>query len=159
MNSPTLMILGIRTSRVCKWLRTLHAQYSLSYHQVSVTENDTTYHVLYSLLEKTNQECVFFDSNRNMNLHDASTILLRFPDWPFILELKSLDGIGNQKHKTETFNVGSPGGCKLYIQPACWTRYGIKVLGRHPTDDWFFGLFVLLIEPSASELWSIILFV
>jgi hypothetical protein len=218
-----------------------------------VTERDTACHVLYKLLGKENQECLFFDSSKGVKLHDASGNLndLSFQDRPFILKLNNSDGLGNQKYKNDgehdlrviktldrmkkqnesnpitedilerlskahntdkkninfktvyngsfsivytvndlasnivktlsgiskklktqfeqfkiakihpllfrpsfdishfdvrgnktfsnqidTFQIGPPGRTQLYTQPAGWTRYGLKVLGKYPNDKW-----------------------
>lgn len=219
----------------------------------NIADKHTACHVLYNLLGNNNQECLFFNSKQGMNLHDAAMNLvdLSFDDRPFVLKLKSLDGISNYRHKpgkeynmalvntldrvirrkntdpiieeivekladahnvdrkdiilktvylgsdsivytvrdltynvikklckassklraqfhefkaakihpllyrpsfdianfdnrgdkafntnAQTFEVGPPGRCKQYRQPAGWTRYGLKVLGRYPTDGW-----------------------
>jgi hypothetical protein len=43
-------------------------------------------------------------------------------------------------HKTfssqEIHQVGPPGRTKTYIQPAGYTRYGLKVLGKYSNDEW-----------------------
>ncbi len=66
-----------------------------------MSERSTACHVLYNLVEKENLECLFFDSEQGMNLHDASGNLndLSFEDRPFVLKLNNSDGLGNQKYK------------------------------------------------------------
>ncbi|CAF4623360.1 unnamed protein product, partial [Rotaria sp. Silwood2] len=53
-------------------------------------------------------------------------------------DISQFDARGNKtfSHKEGTFEVGPPGRTKSYIQPAGWTRYGLKVLGRYPNDEW-----------------------
>ncbi|CAF4574091.1 unnamed protein product [Rotaria sp. Silwood1] len=53
-------------------------------------------------------------------------------------DISHFDVRGNKTFSSqiETFQVGPPGRNKLYTQPASWTRYGLKVLGKYPNDDW-----------------------
>ncbi|CAF3896022.1 unnamed protein product [Rotaria sordida] len=53
-------------------------------------------------------------------------------------DIAQFDARGNKtfSHKEGTFEVGPPGRTKSYIQPAGWTRYGLKVLGRYTNDEW-----------------------
>ncbi|CAF1027864.1 unnamed protein product [Didymodactylos carnosus] len=218
-----------------------------------VNDRETLLHVLNNLLTNKNQQCLFYDSAKGINLHDASGNLadINFHDRPFVLKLKSSKGLGKDKiekdeyddlkliqtlnnvieqkkfhpiiedilerlskaHDIEkkyiaikrvyigTFNVvytvmdlvrhvlesiqdaslklriqfeefvsarihpllyrpsfdisyfddrgnktfsneseihevGPPGHTKLYTSPTEWTRYGLKVLSKYPTDDW-----------------------
>ena len=53
-------------------------------------------------------------------------------------DISQFDARGNKSfsQKEGTFEVGPPGRKKSYIQPAGWTRYGLKVLGTYPNDEW-----------------------
>ncbi len=67
-----------------------------------LSETNTACHVIYNLLGKES-DCLFFDSTKGMNLHDASGNLndISFQDRPFILKLNNSDGLGNQKYKND----------------------------------------------------------
>jgi hypothetical protein len=53
-------------------------------------------------------------------------------------DISQFDARGDKifSDKEGTFEVGPPGRTKSYIQPAGWTRYGLKVLGKYPNDEW-----------------------
>ncbi len=67
-----------------------------------ISETNTACHVIYNLLGKEN-DCLFFDSTKGMNLHDASGNLndISFQDRPFVLKLNNSDGLGNQKYQND----------------------------------------------------------
>jgi hypothetical protein len=53
-------------------------------------------------------------------------------------DISQFDARGNKifSQKEGTYEVGPPGRTKSYIQPAGWTRYGLKVLDKYPNDEW-----------------------
>jgi hypothetical protein len=61
---------------------------------------DTVCHVLSKLLGNESQECLFYDSEHGINLHDASLNLadINSEDRPFVLKLNSSAGLGNIEH-------------------------------------------------------------
>jgi len=65
-----------------------------------VTDTNTVCHVLNKLLGNEYQECLFYDSENGINLHDASTNLadIDSENRPFVLKLSSSEGLGNIKH-------------------------------------------------------------
>jgi hypothetical protein len=65
-----------------------------------VNDMNTVCHVLNKLLGNESQECLFYDSTRGINLHDASLNLadINSEDKPFVLKLESSYGLGNIKH-------------------------------------------------------------
>ncbi|CAF4915213.1 unnamed protein product, partial [Rotaria sp. Silwood1] len=71
----------------------------------NVTDKNTACHILNKLLGDEDQQCLFFDSANGINLHDASGNLadIDSEDRPFVLELKSSEGLGGDNSK-KTFN-------------------------------------------------------
>jgi len=53
-------------------------------------------------------------------------------------DISMFDPRGNKTfpNTLETFNIGPSGRQQLYTQPAGWTRYGLKVLGKYDNDYW-----------------------
>ncbi|CAF1332111.1 unnamed protein product, partial [Rotaria sordida] len=67
----------------------------------NVTDRNTACHILNKLLENQDQQCLFYDSANGINLHDASGNLadIGSEDKPFVLKLKSSEGLGGDKSK------------------------------------------------------------
>lgn len=53
-------------------------------------------------------------------------------------DISQFDARGNKTFPdhADTYSVGPPGRTQMYTQPAGWTRYGLKVLGTYPDDEW-----------------------
>ena len=74
----------------------------------NVTERDTVCHLLSQLFGSQEQECLFYDSENGINLHDASGNLadINSQDKPFVLKLNSSEGLdGSNDPKTEQNDV------------------------------------------------------
>ena len=64
-----------------------------------VNDANTLWHIFNKLLGKNNQQCLFYDSEHGIKLHDASANLsdVNSEGKPFILTLSSSEGLGNIK--------------------------------------------------------------
>lgn len=65
-----------------------------------VGDSNTACHILYELVNGREQECLFFDSTKGMNLHDASTSLVELgvTERPFVLNLTDANGLGSKTY-------------------------------------------------------------
>ena len=65
-----------------------------------VNDVNTLWHTLSKLLGNNHQQCLFYDSQNGIKLHDASANLsdINSDDRPFVLTLSSSAGLGDTKH-------------------------------------------------------------